>query len=142
MPSISYPIVGAYYHPPAKAILEFLPVGHPLILLPEPTNEVDPNAIAVWIKSSSLPDPGSEEWESALAGFGLTWDELRSKPYYHLGYIPTTAAAQIMADGGLNLDRDGQVKAEFTVGARGGPRVRFDLHQPTFRHGDDSGASS
>jgi hypothetical protein len=126
MPSVSYPIVGAHYHPPARAILNFLPIGHPLILLPEPTNHVDPNALAVWIMSETLPSEGGDEWESTLAGFGLTWDQLKSEPFWHLGYIPAAVAAKYASEGGLTLDSDGRLMAEFTVGAQGGPRIRWE----------------
>ena len=47
MPMNTFPIVGAYYHPPAKALIDALAVDTPLLLIAEPDNAYDPNAIAV-----------------------------------------------------------------------------------------------
>lgn len=120
MASTTFPIVGAYYRPPAKAILDHLPVGCPLLLCAEPDNPADPNAIAVEIRGDNIPE--TEELEIAVSGYGFSVPELRSNPTVKLGYIPREMAAVERARG-----FDGEVPAEFSVSANGAPRVRVDV---------------
>lgn len=86
--SIIFPIVGAHFRPPAKAILASLPSGQELWLRPEPTNPYDENAVQVLLRTESIPN---ECWENLiLQASGMGFDEaaLRAEPLWHLGYIP------------------------------------------------------
>ena len=117
------PIVGAHYHPPAKAILAFLPVGQPLQLIPdfenEHTTEEFPNAIAVWIDGRGIKPPISDEAEANFQGYGFSSDEILGD-YWKLGFIPKEFAKDI------NLSTFGdRHPGRFTVGADGGPRIEF-----------------
>jgi len=114
-----HPIVGAHYRPPAKAILSILPIGQELELIPEPYNEHDENAIAVWVDGNSITtNLELQEVEDRLHAYGFRVDQNVSESW-HLGYIPREVAKDIHLDGPL--------RAKFCVGASGGPRVEFEL---------------
>jgi hypothetical protein len=122
--SHTYPIVGAFYRPPASAILSVLPVGTKLTLRAEPTNEYDPNAIAVYIETSEIKTiVANEAAEKLLASealnSGILLDEILSQPEHHLGYIPKALAAKIK----LNSD----TPAKFTTSLDGRASVIFNL---------------
>lgn len=53
MPIVS--IVGMKFRPPALEIIERIPSGHPLLLIREPANPHDPNAVGVWIQLGYIP---------------------------------------------------------------------------------------
>ena len=84
------PIVGAHFRPPAKAIMQWLPAGAPLFLVPEPTNQFDDHAIAVYIETIQLcPSRGQVDQEllEACEGFGYGAAELLAQDRWHLGYV-------------------------------------------------------
>ena len=122
--SHTYWIVGAFYRPPAKAILSVLPIGTKLTLRAEPTNEYDPNAIAVYIETSEIKTiVANKKAKTLLASealnSGILLDEILSQSEHHLGYIPRTIAVKIK----LNSD----VPAKFTTSLDGKPSVIFNL---------------
>lgn len=96
-------IVGAHYRPPAKAILEALPLNTPLTLHAEPENEHDENAIQVLVASSTIARAVKQSEDckrtliNACADCGFTdFDALfESAKSWHLGYIPRGIAAKI-----------------------------------------------
>lgn len=92
-------LVGAHFCPPAKQLLTALPAGTPLLLIPEPDNPYDENAVRVLLPLSSLPsteDPLSGGLDHALLGTGLSLDDLLAagEPI-HLGYLPATGNKQL-----------------------------------------------
>ena len=107
------PIVGAYYRPPAAAILKFLPINTPLVLDPEPDNPHDPNAIKVCIEAerleviiASMTPERLEQFGLDLFSVGWSIEVLLLKcgetveaegawgaaHLFHLGYIPRADA--------------------------------------------------
>jgi hypothetical protein len=126
MTSHTYPIVGAYYRPPAKAILDHLPVGAPLFLRPDPcgsrcnADHSDPTALSVWLRPEAIPE--SDDLELKLRGYGSSVAELRALAELHIGYIPKDVAATLAVP-----PNAADIPAEFSVGARGTPRVSFTL---------------
>lgn len=101
----TFPIVGSHYRPPAKAILEALPLNTPLTLHAEPENEYDTNAIQVLVASSAIARAvrNSEECRrtlvNACADCGFTdFETLFAQESWHLGYIPRGIAAKIKLD--------------------------------------------
>ncbi len=78
------PIVGSHFRPPAKAILQVLPLGHPLQLKPEPENQYDPQAVAIWVASATLQE-FEDELSLTLPGYGYAFEELPQA--IHLGYM-------------------------------------------------------
>ena len=85
-----YPIVGVHFHPPARAILQCLPGGCTLSLIPEPTNEYDPNAVKVVVETQDIPLDG--DLEILVSSFGFSLEDIQRQPEWHLGYIPRTEA--------------------------------------------------
>lgn len=123
MTTLTLPIKGAYFRPPAKALLDALSVGTPLTLLAEPDNEYDPNAIAVWLASASIPETSHAALRAGLGPFGSSLEEVLDIEWHHVGYIPKENAADLRARG---FPETAEVTAEFSVSARGAPMVRFD----------------
>lgn len=114
------PIVGSFYRPPAKLLLDKLPIQTPLTLMAEPENPHDANAIAIFLRGADVPELASLNDE--LASFGTTLAQVRATEFIHVGYIPRDDAAMLRAQG---FPESGTVPGIFMVGANGGPRVRF-----------------
>lgn len=93
--SVTLPIVGAHFRPPAKALIQSMPMAHPLELRPEPTNPYDSNAVAIWLDAHTLPEESLEELRHTLPGMGSDIDDLMSQRYWHIGYIPKTNAIHL-----------------------------------------------
>ena len=85
-----YPIVGERHYPPAKAILQTLPIGTKLSLVPYPSNPVDPNAIMVWVDSEDIRS--SADLDQFASGFGHDSASIKSQTSWHLGYIAAPVA--------------------------------------------------
>ena len=92
---MSLPIVGAHFRPPAKALLQVLPQGAPMILRPEPTNAYDPNAIQILVATSAIPKEVHEELEMHALGFGFDLAAILAEPEWHIGYVPRQIAAVV-----------------------------------------------
>ena len=89
-------IVGAHFRPPAKPLLAALFGDCPLELRPEPTNAYDPNAIAVYVKSSVLKEYADcDALKDLLPNFGHTLDTLLAEKEWHLGYIRKEVAVTL-----------------------------------------------
>lgn len=115
------PIVGAFYRPPAKVVLQSLAVGTPMFLMAEPENQYDPNAIAVWMNTSDIPQASQDELEGALPQFGFTLAQVLEMEQIHLGYIPKEMAAKIVASGKLG---SAPYDVTYSTSPSGSPRVR------------------
>jgi hypothetical protein len=120
----TYPIVGAFYRPPAKAIMDVLPIGTKLTLLAEPDNNFDPNAIAVWLSSEDIPKVCYDRLEETLPDHGVTLESLLMTPDWHLGYIPRDLAATLKANG--TVTDNSPVTGSFSLSPNGSPRVRLN----------------
>jgi len=124
MPHYTLPIVGAFYRPPAKIVLDAIPVGTPLFLSAEPDNEHDTNAVAVWIVSECIPASAHPKLEADLPRFGFSLDTFLEQEQWHLGYIPRDFAAGLRSQG--IVPTDATVAVQFSVSNEGKPRVRFE----------------
>lgn len=126
MSTNTLPIVGAYFRPPAKILIESLAVGTPLYLLAEPDNHVDPNAVAVYVEASNIPETAHAFLEEILPQCGFTLDAVLGQETWHLGYIPKDFAKQLRESGtvpeGVPLD------VTFATNVTGAPRVRFSAN--------------
>lgn len=124
MTSKTFPIRGAYHHPPANEILPRLSVGTPLYILAEPQNPYDVNAIQVWLPLDALKDDDSD-MDSVLAGSGTSIAELKAEQTaLMVGYIGKEFAAELRQDLDFALD---PVPATYSVGANGKSHlVRFN----------------
>lgn len=109
MPSPA-PIVGMHFRPPAKLILEYLPSGTPLMLVREPDNPYDENAVKVMLLPEHLPSDA--DFQESLASFGHDYEVLCSGPPIHLAYIARTRAEEFHEQDDTFLSFDGKGKPQ------------------------------
>jgi hypothetical protein len=125
-----YPIVGAHFRPPAKIILQFLPMNAPLVCEREPSNEFDSNAIAVFVQPSAIPESVREELGQQSAGFGYSLDDIMAAPRWHLGYVPAKFTAELAAamdnQPRSDLSTPPQALGKLCCDSKGKPAVMLD----------------
>lgn len=97
MPRFQVPLVGSYYYKPATALLQSVPSGTPLDLRPEPFNQYDENAVAVWLSPSHIPVVQRGLLEPILAGFGFSLEELLEEGPRQVGHLAKEFAAQLQS---------------------------------------------
>lgn len=119
----TFPIVGMFYHPPAKALVEVLPIGTPLTLIAEPDNAHDGNAVAVWLYSKDIPESSKEKLSELLLPYGLQIEDVLLEEMWHLGYVPREMAKQLREDDTVPVDNP--VDGSFSLSSGGAPRVRL-----------------
>jgi hypothetical protein len=119
----TYPIVGAFYRPPAKALLEVLPIGTQLMLMAEPDNAYDPNAIAVWLNTTDIPEASFAKLEELLPNYGTDVDTVKASEAHHVGYIPKEMAKSLRDNEVVKVETI--VIASFSLSSSGAPRVRL-----------------
>lgn len=120
----TFPIVGAHFRAPAKAILQVLPAGAPLILRREPSNIYDTNAIQVIVPTSSIPEDQTDTLEVLASGYGFSARDILAEGEWHVGYIPA-ARAVIEAPQWDSADITSR-NATLTFNAKGEPRAEWD----------------
>ena len=115
MSTHTYPIVGGHFRPPANGILATLRGGAPLTLIPEPSNEYDPNAVKVVWYSAYLPVEDMTTMDDNVLGFGFSVQDIKDVDEWHLGYVPRGLAAVLAPelngqtrDGVLGFDAKGK----------------------------------
>lgn len=116
------PIVGAFYRPPAKALLAVLASDTPLVLRPEPENPHDANAVMVVLKSADIPESAHAVLRESLPPFGSTLEEVLAQEEWHIGYIPRTEAEWVQEK---LAGRDCSAKLSFAPDAS--PMVSVEL---------------
>lgn len=84
------PIVGAHFRPPAKFLLQCFRLDQELVLIPEPDNPYDPNAIAVHVLTLSIPADAAmaAAIDDKCSGSGHDNESIREPSSWHLGFIP------------------------------------------------------
>lgn len=122
MPSETYPIVGAHFRPPAKAILQVLLGGCPLLIIPEPENPHDPNALRVEVTTTDISESQDELLEQLASGYGSSIAEIRAQDSWHLGYIPRVDAVNLVHRFGIE-----PLSGSLTFNAKGAPCVSVDF---------------
>jgi hypothetical protein len=120
----NYPIVGAHYRPPAKAILSGISPGTKLFLRAEPSNEFDVNAIQVLLKPQEIIDSDHENLDSELSGYGQEISDLWTQPEWHLGYIPKEVA-KVLKESGI-ISNDVEYEAEYVLNFSGKPMISLE----------------
>lgn len=123
MPYQTMPIVGAYFRPPAQALINVLAVGTPLILAAEPTNDYDPNAVAVWLDSAHISENAHPNLEEILPSLGFSLDGILSEQYWHLGYVPKGLAAQLRS--AEIVTETSAPSVTFSLSPTGKPQITF-----------------
>ena len=95
MPKVTAPLVGSHFRPPAKAILSVLPSACPLLVVPEPDNAYDANALQVFVRSADIPASQHSELDSAASLYGTSLAEILAQERWHLGYIARVNAEHL-----------------------------------------------
>jgi hypothetical protein len=95
------------------------------MLIAEPENQHDPNAIAVWVNTADIPEKSHSKLRVTLPDFGYTLENLLAAGELHLGYIPRDLAAKLRGDG--TVQEDEPLRCSFSVSASGAPRVRLGV---------------
>jgi hypothetical protein len=115
------------FRPPAVPLLNALPQGAELSLIPEPSNPYDEKAIQVWMRFSSIPASQHEDLAMHSAGFGFDLDELRSREDWMLGYVAKTENRllhdELLAGRGYT--------ATLGFNTEGKPKVEIELTEAT-----------
>ncbi len=130
MSQVTAPLVGMHFRPPAKAILQCLPSACPLLVVPEPTNAYDSNALQVFVRSADIPASQHEELASASMFFGHSLEDILAQERWHLGYIKATEALHIAPRiQSLFSHEEGEiaVKVSLSFDATGKPLVSLEL---------------
>lgn len=122
MTDYKLPIMGARFRKPAPALLSIAAGGTAMILRPEPENEHDNNAVAIYLPSSSMSDRVLELGEDTLSNAGLEASDIRAKDLWHVGYIPKEIASWMQA---RLAGKDHPAKLAFLVDGK--PAVEFQL---------------
>lgn len=120
MPQLRAPIVGIYFRPPAKAILQCLPGGASLRLEREPDNQWDACAVKVWIRTADIPEAQYETLDALASGFGSSLREVLLQAEHLVGYIDSkkTGNAAIFS---AALDAGAEPRAVLAFGLAGEP---------------------
>lgn len=113
------PIVGARHRPPADTILGNLPGDTPLLLVREPENEYDQNAVMVCLPpgwQAALSPEGLRELQEIVTLTGNEWPS--DEEMFQLGYVPKALAAEMAP----KMDQDGEpVECKLIFGPGGNP---------------------
>lgn len=124
-------LVGAFFRPPAKFLLEVLPAGSPLKLVPEPENPYDEHAIAVYgsAAEASLEALARIAGKLEGCGHGLP-DDLEERAAWleterHLGYVAKEQTAGIRA----SASGSGPWPGALAFNAEGKPQVKISTKE-------------
>jgi hypothetical protein len=137
MAKVTAPLVGMHFRPPAKAILSVLPSACPLLVVPEPDNAYDANALQVFVPSAAIPQSQHSELDSAASLYGTSLAEILAQERWHLGYVKATEAVHLAPrinnlaaePGRWTANEEGQpfVPATLSFDSAGKPLVAMDL---------------
>lgn len=138
MLNVTLPLRGAHFRKeanymgcPGKPILQFLPSGQALVLVPEPTNPFDPEAILVGVDPEDLPESVPGLISNLLPEYGIEPEEFWqhhsscSSPCFfsYIGKEFTGALHEV-------LRRGGGLKATLTFDPAGKPLAEI-MEEPT-----------
>ncbi len=128
------PLVGMHFRPPAKTVVDHLPAGCPLGLVPEPENPYDPKAIKVLLTVTDLGEQvlsPSGELANALLGTGWDLEGLLAEGQIQLGYLADSDGKICRANGdpgnaqAAAMMAEGPVTATFAFLVRAAPGVKL-----------------
>lgn len=124
----SAPIVGAKFRPPAADVLNNMAGESPLVLVREPENPHDANAIAIKVAYDNIKQivenflAGEPEAENQLIEFMST--KLDAEARLHLGYIPRDKAESFAPW----IDKmGGSCAGKLAFNLEGRPQVTFEI---------------
>jgi len=89
-PDLRVPLVGCRFYPPATSALQHTAAGSPIMILYEPGNPYDPDAIQVWLSTRLISPDGAEDCEAQ--GFDLAQAQEQDE-CIQLGHIASSTGA-------------------------------------------------
>lgn len=101
--TLTFPIVGAYYHKPAQSILSVLALGTELWLHPDPSNPYDSHAVEVILKAGNLSEAALAILAEKLPYDGFTIDQFLSWSQVMLGFLSRGAATPAITRSPIDL---------------------------------------
>jgi hypothetical protein len=122
-----------HFRPPAKAILGVLPANCPLLVVPEPDNAYDANALQVFVPSAAIPQSQHSELDSAASLYGTSLAEILAQERWHLGYVKATEALHLQPRicaallAGQTIDATASYPATLSFDSAGKPLVALEL---------------
>lgn len=117
-------LVGMHFRPPAKAILQCLPKGAALRIVPEPHNQYDANALAVWVDAEAVPASEHDTLNTLAIPFGYSADDIIAQGEWQLGYIARQEAEILVGAVNEALERHA-LRASLAFSGDGKPRVEL-----------------
>lgn len=91
--TLTIPLVGQNFVPPARQVISVLPLGTKLFLYPEDDNEYDSNAVRVVVDMADYPIIKLPLLQTALLGTNFDACELCIQGPLKLGYLAATGKA-------------------------------------------------
>jgi len=138
---IQAPIVGANFRPPAQDILQLLPVGTKLVIIREPDNQYDSDAIKVLLPGFSADGPHAgmysqcvdvvKEFENSQVP--MKWGMEQLTDPLHLGYIANSAktGGKYASELCEWMELHHFYECELVFGASGRPKIQMDDYSPS-----------
>lgn len=119
---MQYLIVGAKFRPPARALLDTLALGTKLWARRESTNQYDPNAIQVLVRSGDFKT--NSAMALAVQDYGRSIEEIQQAAEWHLGYIPREHASSLAP--AMDAAQTPELVGSLTFSATGLPQIRLN----------------
>lgn len=126
-------LVGSHFVPPAKLLLEHLPSGTELTLVPEPENPYDEHAIKVVVNAREVPESQRAELGAKLPGAGCDLEELDAQGEWQLGHIAKEGGKPLVKaglhEGTLTVEaamREGAIRARLVFWPNGAAGVEIE----------------
>lgn len=123
MQTFTAPVVGAHFHPPAKALLKYIPSNAALTLRREPENPYDENAVMVYVGMEIIPEELHGELEAETTNYGFSLEELLEQSPWHLGYIGRDYAVHLAP----LLDQSPPEEVTIFFGMDGKPQAKITM---------------
>jgi hypothetical protein len=125
-------IVGMHFRPPAKHLVKALPMGIPLILVPDPLNPYDEHAVKVMLDLHDIPEDQEKSfWEEVtplLKGTGCNKEELLIEPR-HIAFIASKDNLDVLKPIGQGLASGCPYTASFSRNMAGVAMVIVEFHE-------------
>lgn len=126
MPELRALVVGMHFRPPAKDVINMLAAGTPVVLMREPENEYDENAVKV-VLFDFCEGGAHHDLRKLILDSGQYGEELFTNPL-HLGYIDSkkTGMAKLFSEAMVSEGMEAvEAKLEFSMDGK--PQVMTEL---------------
>jgi len=134
---IQAPIVGMAFRPPAADVIQLLPVGAKLLIVREPDNPHDVEAVKVLLKDFNAEGVHKDLFKSLLEmieldTYGhLKWNADSLQDPFHLGYIANSpkTGGKFASELCQWMEPEKWYECELVFGSSGRPKIQMDDQQ-------------